>query len=723
MNRHAYRTTGLALRVLSTLIRPRINIHNQHHIPPDNPVIFVVNHFTRAETLLLPYYIDKLTQRTIWSLADHNLFKGGLGAFLEKVGALSNAAPDRDQLIVRSLLTNEAAWIIFPEGRMVKNKKIYDVVNEKGRFVISTSAGKHPPHTGAATLALRTEFYRERLKKMAEIYPDEAARLLERFGIADIAAVVDTSTCLVPVNITYYPIRARENALSSFTRGLFENLSAKAIEELQAESTMLMSDTDIDIRFGEPIPVARFMKPEVIQENIELKAQIGFDDSIAAKKMLRSTAVHLMERYMESIYSMTTVNHDHLFAALLKNLPADRVSEEDLRRRAFLVLTRLARMRSGIFRHTSCTQGQVHLLTDDRHGKYANFLAIAEETGIVRRQENQLIKNREMFVQPDSLQTRVENPVVIIANEVEPLFDLQEAIREVAAEPAEAVRRQTARHLIQQADFQFEKDYANHAVAGESKKKNIGRPFLLRGEEGSAGVVLVHGYMAAPMEVKALARHLNRRGYTVYAPRLAGHGTSPDDLASRSWTEWEESVDAGYAIVTNLCERVYAGGFSMGAGLVVGLAGRVSGLAGVFAVSPPLKLQDFYSNFVPAVHLWNRLLKRIRHQNSHREFVVNQPENPHINYTRNPIAGVAEMGKLMESVEAGLENIRIPALIIQSQADPVVSPAGSRRIFEKIAAADKEYLLVNYARHGIINGEGARRVFCAIDEFLQGGEK
>ncbi|MFP4445684.1 MAG: lysophospholipid acyltransferase family protein, partial [Desulfosudaceae bacterium] len=212
MNRHAYRTTGLALRVLSTLIRPRINIHNQHHIPPDNPVIFVVNHFTRAETLLLPYYIDKLTQRTIWSLADHNLFKGGLGAFLEKVGALSNAAPDRDQLIVRSLLTNEAAWIIFPEGRMVKNKKIYDVVNEKGRFVISTSAGKHPPHTGAATLALRTEFYRERLKKMAEIYPDEAARLLEKFGIADMAAVVDTSTCLVPVNITYYPFRARENA-------------------------------------------------------------------------------------------------------------------------------------------------------------------------------------------------------------------------------------------------------------------------------------------------------------------------------------------------------------------------------------------------------------------------------------------------------------------------------------------------------------------------------
>ncbi|MFO8049851.1 MAG: 1-acyl-sn-glycerol-3-phosphate acyltransferase, partial [Desulfosudaceae bacterium] len=516
MNRYAYRTTGLALRILSALIRPSINIHDRHHIPPDNPVIFVINHFTRAETILLPYYLDKLTSRTIWSLADHNLFKGGLGAFMEKVGALSTAAPDRDQLIVKSLLTNEAAWIIFPEGRMVKNKKIFEVVNEQKRFLISTSAGKHPPHTGAATLALRTEFYRERLKKMAAIYPDEARRLLDLFGINTIGEVVDKSTCLVPVNITYYPIRAKENNLSSLAQGMFDNLSAKAIEELQAESTMLMSDTDIDIRFGEPIPMARFMTPAVIRENIELKAQIGFNDSIVAKKMLRATAVRIMERYMASIYSMTTVNHDHLFASILKHLPADRIDEDDFRRRVFLSLTELSSLKPGIFRHTSCSQSQVRLLTDDRHGKYANFMDIAEETGIVQQEGRVLIRNSDMFVQPDSLQTRVENPVVIIANEVEPLAELQAIIRRLSLESPENIRQQVARYLIQQADFRFEKDYANHAVKGESKKKNIGRPYLLRGQTGRPGLILIHGYMAAPLEVKALARHLNRQGYTVY---------------------------------------------------------------------------------------------------------------------------------------------------------------------------------------------------------------
>jgi 1-acyl-sn-glycerol-3-phosphate acyltransferase len=140
MNRFAYRTTGLAIKTIAGLTRARLNIHGVENIP-NGPTIFVVNHFTRIETFLLPYHLHRLTGTPVWALAAAELFVGKFGRYLEQLGAVSTRMPDRDRLMVKTLLTAEACWIVFPEGRMVKNKKIM----EKGRFMISYAGGKHPP--------------------------------------------------------------------------------------------------------------------------------------------------------------------------------------------------------------------------------------------------------------------------------------------------------------------------------------------------------------------------------------------------------------------------------------------------------------------------------------------------------------------------------------------------------------------------------------------------
>jgi len=713
MNRFAYRTTGLAIKAISNLSKAKINLHGTQKIPQGS-LIFVINHFTRLETFLMPYQIFKLTRTPVWSLADYELFKGALGIYLERVGAVSTKDPDRDRLIVKTLLTGEADWIIFPEGRMVKNKKIV----EKGRFMISWAGGKHPPHTGAATLALRTEFYRQRLRRLSQENSAEVQHLLELFEIDDLKPVFETRTFIVPVNLTYYPLRARENILSDLAARLVEDLPERIMEEIMTEGSMLISGVDIDIRFGEPIEIISSLQCSDINMDIASKRRIGFDDQIPSKATLRKEALKLMERYMTAIYNMTTVNHDHLFASLLRLMHSKKIDAMDLRRRVFWVANHI-KNDPGLFLHRSLEEDQLNLLTDDCYGKVRDFLAIAIDTGILKKNRDMFLKDSSKFSSPyDFHRARIDNPIEVMANAAEPLFGLQRSVRRVARYPRFWIRRKVAQHLMRQAVEEYKKDYETFFVAGESKSIDVGMPYLIKGRSKRLGVVLSHGYMAAPLEVKTLADYLGRLGVWVYAPRLKGHGTSPDDLATRTYRDWVASVDRGYAIISSICEHVVAGGFSTGAGLALELAARVKEVRGVFAVSAPMRLKDFSSRFAPAVDMWNRIMKRAL-QGGAKEFVENQPENPHINYLRNPISGVVELERLMDDLEAKLPALEIPALVVQSGGDPVVDPRGSRKIFESLGSEDKQYVLFNFDRHGILLGPDSGRVHQTISDFIR----
>ena len=719
MNRFAYRLTGLAIKTLSSFSKARIKIHGENHIPK-GPIIFVINHFTRIETLLMPLIITRLTKAPVWSLADAKLFKGSVGKWLDMIGGVSTKDPDRDLLIVKKLLTGEASWIIFPEGRMVKNKKVF----EKGQYLISYAGGKRPPHSGAATLALRTEFYRKRLLSIAKTAPDEAKYLMDLFAIDSLEYVSPVHTSIVPVNITYYPIRAIENVISKIAGYLVDNMQDRVKEEIMTEGTMLLSGVDIDVRFGQPVAIDRFIKDANIFKDIYSVKKINFDDQLPSIRSMRKVALNIMQTYMHRIYSMTTVNHDHLFASILKMIPFKNIDANDLKRRVFLAASGIQSMEN-LFIHKSLYANQTHLLSDDRHNKFSEFIQLAVEKKIIKKKDNLIIKNTSRFSVDfkDAIKqghtVRIDNPVAVIANEVEPLAYLQQKLRYLAWLPDFIIRKKTVRFLAKQAIDTFNNDYKTFYVQDESKTKDVGMPYLLKGDSRQTGVILVHGYMSAPLEVRQLAEHLAKKGLWVYVPRIKGHGTSPDDLATRSYKSWIRSVDEGYAIISSICKDVVAGGFSTGGGLALDLASRVDGLKGVFAVCPPMMLQDFSVKIIPAIHIWNKLLKIAKIDGAKKEFIKNKPENPHINYTINPLSGVRELEKMMDDLSDRLQDITTPALIIQSQGDPLVNPKGSKRLFEFLGSKKKEYVVFNYNRHGILLGEGAEKVYETIADFIE----
>jgi len=106
MNYSAYLATGQMIALMQSFSKIKVRTHGQESIPVGS-IIFVVNHFTRIETLLLPYYIYTHTHVPVWSLADHSFFEGTLSGYLAKIGAVSTKNPDRDRLIVKTLLTGE----------------------------------------------------------------------------------------------------------------------------------------------------------------------------------------------------------------------------------------------------------------------------------------------------------------------------------------------------------------------------------------------------------------------------------------------------------------------------------------------------------------------------------------------------------------------------------------------------------------------------------------
>ena len=716
MNRFAFELSSYTLKTFSGFSKANIKISGKDNIP-DGSVIFTANHFTRIETIFLPYHIHNITKKEIWSLAASELFDlPVLKGVLNNLGAVSTKDPHRDELILKTLLSGNVQWIIFPEGMMVKNKKLI----KRDQFALKDEGSVKRPHTGAATLAIRREFYRERIRRRKVLNPSEFDRLVNVFEIENIDQVLDQETHIVPVNITYYPARPRENILSKIAQVVMKEPSKRVMDELMTEGSMLFSNVDINIRFGKPVDIKTHLIDPYIESMLTVKRRIRFDDDINAKQIIRQFSGKIMENYMSAVYSMTSFNYDHVLACILKHLPyrKDGIDIYEFKCKVFFAISWLVSNKA-YFVSDNFHANQIHLLTDDRFKRFADFFSMAENTNVIQIKKGKIFKDQTKFITKSNFHTiRIENPILVMANEVEPVREVEDLLKKIAQKSNDEIISLVKDKILEKTNMDFSKDYNDYFKEEESKKKRIGRPLFLKQKDKSAGVLLIHGYMAAPEEMKSFAQYLHKKSFTVYVPRLKGHGTAPEDLAKTSYDQWIESVEEGFVVLKHTCKKIIVGGFSTGAGLALELSTRLDGIQAVFAVAPPMKLQDLGSYFVPAIDAWNAVLKKIHLDTIAKEFIENNPENPHINYLRNPIAGIHQLEKLMEQLEPKLKNIYKPALVVQSRKDPVVNPKGTLKLFEQIGSDIKEYYIFDCECHGILIGKGAKRIYKAIENFI-----
>jgi len=694
-----------------------IRVHGVENIPASH-VLFVVNHFTRMETAFLPYVIHKYTKQHSLSLADSSFFKGKFDSILHKMGAVSTTDPDRDKVLAHALLTGKMNVIIFPEGQMIKDKKLV----EKGKFLVYNTGIRRPPHTGAAKIAIQVETYRQIIKKLYEKKRLEDLEIIKdayEIKKEDMASVLTGSTYIIPVNITYYPIRAKNNFIKQMVEKFTGEIKGRVAEELEIEGTMLTKGVDIDINFGKALMMSSYIgRTKMIQHIFSCRQETCFGE-IADSENLNRLSIKVMQDYMNSIYGMTTVNHDHIFAYILANYPKNSIRDYDFKNRASLAIERTKKFKEYSF-HSTLLKKRDNIGADVFHEKYDSFMEEAVKDNLVEIKGDTIIKNMGKFALLYNFHfIRKDNFIEVLKNEIEPLTELTTMLRTIMFMTPWLVKvklRDTFLKLDQQIYMQ---DYHQFYREGISKPEKTGEPFFLHNIFNTHGVILTHGYMAAPEEVRLLAEKLYKAGFSVYGVRLRGHGTTPEDLAGRRWQEWNESVNRGYVIMKNSVTDFAVVGFSTGAGLaLLQAAQKGDKFKALVSISAPLRLQDIRASLTGAVSFFNTILKKFKIENGKIEYVPNVPENPDINYARNPINGTNELGKLMKFVESNLSRITIPALIVQATGDPVVNPQSADQIFSKISSQDKNIVKIRSDRHGIVRGKELDEVASGVISFL-----
>src|SRR6266513_1014590 len=107
-------------------------------------------------------------------------------------------------------------------------------------------------------------------------------------------------------------------------------------------------------------------------------------------------------------------------------------------------------------------------------------------------------------------------------------------------------------------------------------------------EEGSHGVLLLHGFGDTPQTLSLLARRLAKRGFGVLAPLLPGHGR---DMAAFRRGRADAWIDAARRSLVQMRERyatVSIVGLSMGAALAVLVATEKTTIASLVLIAPYL---------------------------------------------------------------------------------------------------------------------------------------
>ncbi|MDD2807619.1 MAG: alpha/beta fold hydrolase [Patescibacteria group bacterium] len=247
----------------------------------------------------------------------------------------------------------------------------------------------------------------------------------------------------------------------------------------------------------------------------------------------------------------------------------------------------------------------------------------------------------------------------------------------------------------------------------------LGRIYVERGSE--VGVLLVHSYTSTPYEFIDLIDYLTSRNITVLAPRIAGHGTTPQDLALSTINDWKNSVLNSFLFLRPRVKKIFIIGSSFGGNLTFDLAATTGEkIDGIISLGTPIRLR-WQRLFKLALYTYGWFKKNQKKRRHH--FKSEYMEQEQIIYTVMPIPSLRRFFKFISQYTIPILNsVIVPTLIIQSSDDRIVDPLSAFYLHEHLGSDDKRILWVNSRHHTLATDDKRWLIYRSILRFINSFE-
>ncbi|MGI6740248.1 MAG: lysophospholipase [Brevefilum sp.] len=251
-------------------------------------------------------------------------------------------------------------------------------------------------------------------------------------------------------------------------------------------------------------------------------------------------------------------------------------------------------------------------------------------------------------------------------------------------------------------------------------------------DEIKAGIIIVHGLGEHSGRYSNVVNHMLPRGYALYGFDHIGHGKSGGQRELvESFADYTDTLTtfAGMVKAWLPDKPIFLLGHSMG-GLITSyyLLDHSDAFRGAVISAPAITVPDNINQGTIAIA---KLLSKIAPKMGMMQLDANEIskdpevvriylEDPLVFTGKTPVRLMAEMLKAMIRVDAEMEKISLPIIIVQGSRDTLALPVGAEKLSQRAGSEDKTLKVYEGLYHEVFNEPERDRVLEDVAEWLDG---